>query len=76
MISAINSFILALLLSDPPLIHLRLGPSLHSDNIKEGDDVYFECSVRSNPPIRALQWEHNVSLGYSIALDHSIFTTH
>ena len=50
-----------LLLADPPVIQLRLGPSLRSESIKEGDDVYFECTVRSNPPVRTLQWEHNVS---------------
>ena len=52
---------LLLLLADPPVIQLRLGPSLRSESIKEGDDVYFECTVRSNPPVRTLQWEHNVS---------------
>ena len=46
--------------SDPPSITLRLGRSLRSEEIKEGDDVYFECSVRSNPPIKKLVWMHNV----------------
>lgn len=32
------------------------------DDIKEGDDVYFECHVQSNPPWRKLLWLHNVSV--------------
>jgi hypothetical protein len=38
-----------------------LGSTLNPDDIKEGDDVYFECHVKANPPWRKLSWLHNVS---------------
>ncbi|XP_059048007.1 neural cell adhesion molecule 1-B-like [Achroia grisella] len=38
----------------PPVVKLRLGSSLAAGDIKEGDDVYFECHVRANPPARKL----------------------
>lgn len=50
------------LLLDPPLVTLRLGSTLSPDDIKEGDDVYFECHVQSNPQWRKLLWLHNVSI--------------
>uniref|UniRef100_A0AAR5Q314 Ig-like domain-containing protein n=1 Tax=Dendroctonus ponderosae TaxID=77166 RepID=A0AAR5Q314_DENPD len=43
----------------PPIVHLSLGSTLNADDIKEGDDVYFECKVRANPPMRRLTWLHN-----------------
>lgn len=46
--------------SDPPIVTLRLGSTL-SDNIKEGDDVYFECLAVANPQWRKLYWLHDVS---------------
>jgi Immunoglobulin domain len=46
--------------ADPPLVTLRLGSPLASDDIKEGDDVYFECDVKANPNWRKLHWRHNV----------------
>lgn len=48
-------------LADPPVVRLRLGSSLAAGDIKEGDDVYFECHVRANPPARKLSWLHDVS---------------
>lgn len=47
-------------ISDPPIVTLRLGSTL-SDNIKEGDDVYFECLAVANPQWRKLYWLHDVS---------------
>ncbi|KAH9629640.1 hypothetical protein HF086_001612 [Spodoptera exigua] len=47
------------LLADPPVVRLRLGSSLAAGDIKEGDDVYFECHVRANPPARKLSWLHD-----------------
>lgn len=44
-----------------PIVSLQLGNSLDPNNIKEGDDVYFECRVRSNPLQRRIFWHHNVS---------------
>lgn len=46
---------------DPPLVNLQLGSTLLSEDIKEGDDVYFECQVQANPGWRKLSWLHNVS---------------
>ncbi|XP_026480006.1 hemicentin-1-like [Ctenocephalides felis] len=43
----------------PPIVTLRLGSTLSADDIKEGDDVYFECHVSSNPPWRRLLWMHD-----------------
>ncbi|OWR46079.1 hypothetical protein KGM_211045 [Danaus plexippus plexippus] len=48
----------------PPVVKLRLGSSLAAGDIKEGDDVYFECHVRANPPARKLSWLHD---GQSVA---------
>jgi hypothetical protein len=46
---------------DPPVISLELGSKLQAGDIKEGDDVYFECRIESNPKFRKLTWLHNVS---------------
>eukprot|EP00094_Tigriopus_californicus_P000281 TCALIF_00272-PB protein Name:"Similar to NPHS1 Nephrin (Homo sapiens)" AED:0.10 eAED:0.10 QI:635/0.86/0.87/0.93/0.86/0.81/16/939/883 len=43
-----------------PRAILSYGPSLNPKNIKEGDDVYFECHVKSNPHIYSVTWRHNV----------------
>ncbi|CAO1351340.1 unnamed protein product [Diamesa hyperborea] len=43
----------------PPLVNLQLGSTLLSDDIKEGDDVYFECQVQANPGWRKLSWLHD-----------------
>ena len=48
-------------LLDVPQAILSLGFSLNGSNIKEGDDVYFECSVRSNPRPYKISWRRNVS---------------
>ncbi|XP_055381972.1 uncharacterized protein LOC129612415 [Condylostylus longicornis] len=50
----------------PPLVTLRLGSTLSPVDIKEGDDVYFECHVQSNPQWRKLLWLHN-----GIHLEHN-----
>ncbi|XP_063627547.1 hemicentin-1 isoform X1 [Cydia splendana] len=42
-----------------PIVDLRMGSSLNPDEIKEGDDVYFECSVRANPKVHRLVWFHD-----------------
>ncbi|XP_043226063.1 hemicentin-1-like [Amphibalanus amphitrite] len=42
-----------------PVVSLTLGSSLDQDRIKEGDDVYFECSIRANPPVYKTEWRHN-----------------
>nr|XP_029724977.1 neural cell adhesion molecule 1-B-like [Aedes albopictus] len=43
----------------PPIVSLRLGSTLSADDIKDGDDVYFECQVTANPPWRKLHWLHD-----------------
>ncbi|XP_066907688.1 nephrin [Halyomorpha halys] len=51
----------------PPIVSLRLGSTLNASDIKEGDDVYFECHIRSNPPWRKLSWFHN-----GVLLNHNM----
>ncbi|XP_053631281.2 protein turtle homolog B [Cherax quadricarinatus] len=53
-----------------PVASLHPGRSLNLSNIEEGDDVYFECSIRSNPGVYKIVWlhegqelQHNVSAG-------------
>ncbi|XP_050721791.1 nephrin-like isoform X2 [Eriocheir sinensis] len=42
-----------------PRLSLAAGNSLNMDDIKEGDDVYFECGIKANPSIYKVQWFHN-----------------
>lgn len=41
---------------------LSLGSTLNPDDIKEGDDVYFECHIKANPKEHRITWSHNVSI--------------
>ncbi|XP_069178551.1 protein turtle homolog A isoform X1 [Procambarus clarkii] len=57
-----------------PMTRLRPGRSLNLSNIEEGDDVYFECSIRANPWVYKISWlhegqelEHNVAAGVIIS---------
>ncbi|XP_053632422.2 nephrin-like [Cherax quadricarinatus] len=57
-----------------PQVHLAMGSSLSPDEIKEGDDVYFECNVRAHPYVYKVLWyhngvqvQHNVSVGVIIS---------
>ncbi|KAK9497542.1 hypothetical protein O3M35_004243 [Rhynocoris fuscipes] len=61
-----------------PVVTLKMGSSLNPDDIKEGDDVYFECNIRANPKAYRLAWfhngqelHHNVSGGVILS-DHSL----
>jgi len=56
-----NNPSLSLSHADVPQSVLSLGPNLNGSNIKEGDDVYFECSVRANPRPYKITWRFNVS---------------
>ena len=40
---------------------LRLGSSMRLEEVKEGDDVYLECEVLSNPRPDRVSWFRNVS---------------
>ncbi|XP_012285422.1 nephrin [Orussus abietinus] len=42
-----------------PIVSLKLGSTLSPEDIKEGDDVYFECHIQSNPRWTKLVWIHN-----------------
>ncbi|CAH2217743.1 jg15076 [Pararge aegeria aegeria] len=53
-----------------PMATLKMGSNLNPNHIKEGDDVYFECSVQANPRASRLAWyketieiQHNASFG-------------
>lgn len=48
--------------ADAPTVKLQLGSKLNPNDIEEGDDVYFECVVDSNPPAYKVVWEHDVSI--------------
>ena len=47
---------------DMPVVTLKMGSSLNPDDIKEGDDVYFECLIQSNPKPYKMSWYHNVRI--------------
>ncbi|XP_042874392.1 hemicentin-1-like [Penaeus japonicus] len=54
----------------PPTVTASLGRSLNPELLKEGDDVYFTCTVDANPPASTIIWYHedtvqvqNVSMG-------------
>ncbi|KAL0270121.1 UNVERIFIED_CONTAM: hypothetical protein PYX00_007628 [Menopon gallinae] len=65
-----NPFILGSAIDDsykfdvsyPPQVTLRLGNTLNPDDIKEGDDVYFECEIRANPREHKIIWFHNAQV--------------
>ncbi|XP_035207453.1 nephrin-like [Stegodyphus dumicola] len=40
----------------PPEVYLQLGANIKYSTIKEGNDVYLECTIRSNPPVTELIW--------------------
>jgi hypothetical protein len=46
---------------DAPEVSLKLGSSLAEADIKEGDDVYFECHIKANPQAHKVTWKKNVS---------------
>ncbi|KAG4067835.1 hypothetical protein HA402_010521, partial [Bradysia odoriphaga] len=42
-----------------PQVSLSLGSTLNPDDIKEGDDVYFECHIKANPKEHRITWSHD-----------------
>ena len=58
-----NTYVVSIFnFTDIPQSVLSLGSSLNGSNIKEGDDVYFECSIRANPKPYKISWRFNVSI--------------
>ncbi|KAK8726021.1 hypothetical protein OTU49_010340, partial [Cherax quadricarinatus] len=55
----------ALQITFAPRVTLRLGYNLQTRPVTEGEDVYFECEVASNPPPHAITWYKDVSTGTS-----------
>ena len=45
-----------------PMVSARLGSILDPEDIKEGTNVFFECSITANPAAYSVSWLHNVSL--------------
>ncbi|XP_071746099.1 protein turtle [Lepeophtheirus salmonis] len=43
----------------PPKVTLTLGKSLDLEMISEGNDVYMECNIKSNPLVYKINWYHN-----------------
>ena len=39
---------------------LSLGSNLEASDIKEGDDVYFECNMTANPSATKVTWKKDV----------------
>jgi len=50
-----------------PKVRLAFGSQLQASNIKEGNDVYFECKVKSHPRYYKITWKRN-----GIPLQHDI----
>nr|XP_053631043.1 nephrin-like [Cherax quadricarinatus] len=42
-----------------PRVSVSLGRNLDATNIKEGDDLYFECTAIAKPPPHKVTWSHN-----------------
>ncbi|KAG4077787.1 hypothetical protein HA402_011216 [Bradysia odoriphaga] len=42
-----------------PIVSLEMGPTLNPADIKEGDGVYFECEIKSNPKPYKMAWFHD-----------------
>ena len=56
-------------ISVPPTVTLHIGKALNLNDLEEGDDVYFECSIVANPPAYKVTWLHNVSHGSVQCID-------
>ena len=49
-----------LCISDPPALQLKWGNGIKARHIRQGNDVYFECIVTSNPVVENVEWYHGV----------------
>ena len=43
-----------------PKVELSLGRMVNPEDLEEGDDIYFSCSIEANPPAYKITWWHNV----------------
>lgn len=50
---------------DVPETQITLGTNLRADDIREGTDVYFDCTVDAVPPAYKVQWKRNVRYLYA-----------
>lgn len=41
-----------------PQLRISYGANIGRDSIREGSDVYLECRVRANPPVKEVFWLH------------------
>ena len=57
---------ISFLFPDAPVVQLSMGRPLDPTILKEGDDVFFECSIIANPPYKRVIWYHNVSAGQKL----------
>ena len=57
---AINTYVLPCLLTDLPRVSLKFGSTLDPANIKENDDVYFECEIEAKPRVHKIEWKFEV----------------
>ena len=46
---------------DPPEVSIELGSKLNAVDIREGDDVYFECTIDAFPLAERISWKKDVS---------------
>ncbi|XP_053210910.1 hemicentin-1-like [Panonychus citri] len=67
-----------LLVNYLPQLTINLGANIKRDSIREDNDVFLECSVKSNPPVSEILWtfegeplRSNISQGI-IASNHSL----
>lgn len=44
-----------------PRVNLNFGVPLNAASIKEGQDIFFRCSVEANPQVYKIEWRHDVS---------------
>ena len=58
---AINTYVLPCLLTDLPRVSLKFGSTLDPANIKENDDVYFECEIEAKPRVHKIEWKFEVT---------------
>ncbi|CAL4102832.1 unnamed protein product, partial [Meganyctiphanes norvegica] len=58
----------------PPTVEVELGATLQIRDLKEGEDVFFTCKVKANPPVTSISWYledqqqvQNVSMGVIVS---------